>query len=113
MAKWTEDNVREGDSPPNIYDYYNDYDYYIDYYGDKYYGTFQGCSSLKSISIPQVKVVGARAFYGCSSLKSISIPNATSIGSFDLTFKVLQDAKKRIAKIALHGEASSSALKED
>ena len=39
--------------------------------------------------------------------------DATSIGSFDLTFKVLQDAKKRIAKIALHGEVSSSALKED
>ena len=39
--------------------------------------------------------------------------DATSIGSFDLTFKVLQDSKKRIAKIALHGEVSSSALKED
>ena len=39
--------------------------------------------------------------------------DATSIGSFDLTFKVLQDSKKRIAKIALHGEASTSALKED
>ncbi|MGN0460095.1 MAG: leucine-rich repeat domain-containing protein [Ruminococcus sp.] len=81
MAKWTEDNVREGNSAPDISEYYDDDDYYVVYYGDKYYGTFQGCSSLKSISIPQVKVVGARAFYGCSSLKSISIPNATSIGS--------------------------------
>ena len=31
--------------------------------------------------------------------------DATSIGSFDLTFKVLQDSKKRIAKIALRSEA--------
>lgn len=39
--------------------------------------------------------------------------DATSINSFDLSFKVLQDAKKRIAKIALHGQAASSAIKED
>ena len=31
--------------------------------------------------------------------------DATSIGSFDLAFKVLQDSKKRIAKIALRSEA--------
>ena len=30
--------------------------------------------------------------------------DATSIGSFDLTFKVLQDSKKRVAKISLHAE---------
>ena len=30
--------------------------------------------------------------------------DATSIGSFDLTFQVLQDSKKRIAKISLHAE---------
>ena len=39
--------------------------------------------------------------------------DATSINSFDLSFKVLQDAKKRIAKKALHGQAASSAIKED
>ena len=39
--------------------------------------------------------------------------DATSIGSFDLTFKVLQDSKKRIAKIALRSEGVSSAIKED
>ena len=39
--------------------------------------------------------------------------DATSIGSFDLKFKVLQDSKKRIAKIALHADGSSSAIKED
>ena len=39
--------------------------------------------------------------------------DATSIGSFDLTFKVLQDSKNRIAKIALHADTASSAIKED
>ena len=38
--------------------------------------------------------------------------DATSINSFDLSFKVLQDSKKRIAKISLRG-ASTSAINED
>ena len=43
---------------------------------------FLGCSSLKSITIPNsVTEIASWAFYGCSSLTSITIPNSvTSIG---------------------------------
>ena len=43
---------------------------------------FDGCSSLKSIAIPNgVNHIGGHAFEGCSSLESISIPGSvTSIG---------------------------------
>ena len=43
---------------------------------------FQGCSGLKSITIPNcVTYVGYRAFYKCSGLTSVTIPNSvTSIG---------------------------------
>ena len=44
---------------------------------------FEGCSSLRSITIPDgVTSIDACAFYGCSSLGSITIPEGvTSIGS--------------------------------
>ena len=44
--------------------------------------TFSGCSSLKSVIIPNgVTSIGEYAFSNCSSLKSINIPNGvTSIG---------------------------------
>ena len=43
---------------------------------------FYGCTSLKSIDIPDsVTEIGMWAFYGCTSLKSINIPDsATEIG---------------------------------
>ncbi len=43
---------------------------------------FNGCSSLKSVTIPQsVTSIGQLAFYGCSSLTSVTIPaGVTSIG---------------------------------
>ena len=46
------------------------------------YGTFEGCSSLTSVTIPNsVTSIGQGAFRGCSSLTSITIPNSvTSIG---------------------------------
>ncbi len=34
---------------------------------DRVYGTFEGCTRLKSISAPNVKTVGARTFYSCKS----------------------------------------------
>ena len=45
-------------------------------------GSFYGCSSLESITIPEsVTSIGGVAFYGCSSLASITIPESvTSIG---------------------------------
>ena len=45
-------------------------------------GAFSGCSSLKSISIPDgVTEIGSSAFQNCSALKSITIPNGvTKIG---------------------------------
>ncbi len=46
------------------------------------YDTFNYCSSLTSITIPNsVTSIGGNAFYYCSSLTSITIPNSvTSIG---------------------------------
>ncbi len=45
---------------------------------------FEGCTSLKNISIPEnVKRIGARAFYGCSGLIDITMPESlTSIGEW-------------------------------
>ena len=47
-----------------------------------YYGFFQNCSSLESITIPNSIVeIGDLAFVGCTSLVSIEIPNSvTEIG---------------------------------
>ena len=47
-------------------------------------GTFEGCSSLTSITIPNsVTSIGGWAFAGCSSLTSVTIPNSvTNIGDY-------------------------------
>ena len=47
-------------------------------------GAFKNCSSLKSIKIPEgVTSIGDEAFDGCSSLKNIKIPEGvTSIGYY-------------------------------
>ncbi len=49
---------------------------------------FNGCSSIKSISIPtSVTTIGSEAFSGCTSLVSISIPNSVT----SLRKRVFQD----------------------
>ena len=45
---------------------------------------FRGCSSLKEVSMPNVKSIRNAAFLGCSSLTEVSMPNVVSIG--DSTF---------------------------
>ena len=46
--------------------------------------TFNGCTSLTSVTIPDsVTSIGGSAFYGCTSLTSVTIPDSvTSIGSY-------------------------------
>ena len=41
---------------------------------------FNGCSSLTSVSLPNVEIIGDNAFKGCSGLTSVSLPCVTSIG---------------------------------
>lgn len=44
---------------------------------------FYGCSTLKSITIPNtIEIIGGSAFYGCSSLSSVTLPdNVVEINS--------------------------------
>ena len=59
---------------------YSVYDYRGHYY---YYGAFQNCTSLTSVTIPNsVTSIGQAAFLSCSGLTSVTIPSGvTSIGS--------------------------------
>lgn len=41
---------------------------------------FDGCTSLKSVSLPVATNIGGSAFDGCENLKSVSLPVATIIG---------------------------------
>lgn len=57
---------------------------------------FAGCSSLESISLPEVKEIKQSAFDYCSSLKSISMPKVEVLSdndSFDGIFSYTQDLK--------------------
>lgn len=49
-----------------------------------YVGAFQGCSSLKEVSIPNIKGIGAKTFYKCNSLTTINknnhLDNVTYLG---------------------------------
>ena len=68
----------------------DDYSDYNDGPGDseklvtysEFYGAFENCTSLKSVTFPgSMTKIGREAFSGCSSIKSITIPpNITEIG---------------------------------
>lgn len=64
-------------------------------------GVFEGCSSLKNITIPKgITNIGESVFYGCSSLTSIIIPKGvTSIG--DYAFEYCSNLKKVIIQEGL------------
>ena len=47
---------------------------------------FYGCSSLTSVSFPNVTSIGQNAFYNCSSLTSASFPKVTTI-NYDAFYK--------------------------
>ena len=56
------------------------YDTWVNNYSA--YGFFEGCTSLKSISLPEsLQILGDEVFRDCSSLESITIPNSvTKVG---------------------------------
>lgn len=45
--------------------------------------SFEGCSSLSSISAPSVTKVNRGAFYGCSALEEITLPLATTVNGLN------------------------------
>lgn len=49
------------------------------------YATFYGCTSLKSLSLPNVTSIGGYTFNGCTSLESLDLPKVTTIGQNDFT----------------------------
>lgn len=63
-------------------------------YNDKEYtvttvdaGTFQGCTELKSIILPNtIKVIGESAFSGCTSLESVVLPDSIDIINKELFY---------------------------
>lgn len=53
-----------------------------------YSNAFSGCSTLKSITIPDgVISIGSNAFYGCSNLISVVIPNSVTSAIGEQTFE--------------------------
>ncbi len=78
MLKWAEHDVTDI-TKNSAGHYYGEFESH--FLGYKYHGTFEGCTRLKSISAPNVKTVGARAFYSCKSLKKISLPKVKELGS--------------------------------
>jgi hypothetical protein len=97
MSKWTENDlmnfpqlekycsnltVSDSDYYRRVETFYYDFSLsYINYLGEKNYGTFEGCTKLKNISVPNVTTVDARAFYQCQNLKTISMPKAKTLGA--------------------------------
>jgi len=47
-----------------------------------YYGAFEGCTSLESIDISELRVAGARVFTGCTNLKEVTTSKDTIIGPY-------------------------------
>ena len=47
---------------------------------------FYDCTSLASVSMPNVTTVGTNAFYDCTSLASVSMPNVTTVGGYAFCF---------------------------
>ena len=41
---------------------------------------FNGCSSLRSVSLPSATEIGPFGFYSCAKLQRVSLPSATNIG---------------------------------
>lgn len=56
---------------------YNDYEGTNVIYGN----AFEGCTSLKNVSIPNVTYLYYEAFKGCSSLESIEMPDVTTLST--------------------------------
>ena len=58
----------------------------LDSSSNSYYGSFESCSGLTSVTIPNsIAVIGDWAFGGCSSLTSITIPDSVTyigVGAF-------------------------------
>ncbi|MFR9513370.1 MAG: leucine-rich repeat protein [Rikenellaceae bacterium] len=75
--------------------------------GYTFYGIFENCTSLKTITMPDsIKLIGCKAFKGCSSLATITIPGSvTEIGSqafADCTSLSVVNISNSIIKIAFN-----------
>ena len=64
--------------------------------GDSYNGTFDGCTSLKSVVLPEtITTIGRRSFYGCTSLKTLickatTPPTISNTDAFqNVTFNII------------------------
>ena len=80
VTGWSDITTSDEVVIPNTYNDGTNGEHHVTRVGN---GAFDGCSSLKSITIPNsVTSIGSWAFADCSSLKSITIPSSvTSIGS--------------------------------
>ncbi len=74
-------------------------------------GSFRNCKSLRKIRLPEsARYIYERAFNGCTALKSITVPaGVVSITKHAIGFSYEHGEMKRIAGFVLRGPPGSAA----